>query len=50
VAHFLVCARPEIFVEITFLATGESGKASIKRASYINDEPTNLNFDEARRE
>ncbi len=34
--------------DFAFAAVGESGKPSIKRASYINDEPTNLNFDEAK--
>ena len=32
--------------DFAFAAVGESGKPSTKRASYINDEPTNLNFDE----
>jgi tetratricopeptide (TPR) repeat protein len=32
--------------DFAFEAVGESGKPSAKRASYINDEPLNLNFDE----
>lgn len=33
--------------DFAFTAVGESGLPSAKRASYINDEPLNLNFDEA---
>ena len=36
--------------DFAFTAVGESGLPSAKRASYINDEPLNLNFDEANKE
>ncbi|MDP3508680.1 MAG: hypothetical protein Q8T09_11860 [Candidatus Melainabacteria bacterium] len=36
--------------DFAFTAVGESDLPSAKRASYINDEPLNLNFDEANKE
>lgn len=36
--------------DFAFTAVGESDLPSAKRASYINDEPLNLNFDEASKE
>ena len=43
----LLVGAGQVWVDdFSFAVVGESGKASTKRASYINDEPTNLNFDE----